>query len=87
MNISVISKALAEKCSQLQDHKIKLLIFYLFAFIWYYLTLPGSILLSKNDNTTKPTLMVAFKKFILYTSPQLLAAIYFLWVCHKITKK
>jgi len=79
------NKILIEKCSKLSDYKVQLLISYLLLFFWYYVTLPGSILLSKNDNTPKPKLDVALKKFILYTSPQLLLGGYILWICHKIT--
>jgi hypothetical protein len=66
--------------------QLKILFVYLVWFVWYYLTLPGSVVMSKNDNSSKPTLKVAFKKYILYTLPNILLFLYLVWLCRNSNK-
>jgi hypothetical protein len=53
-----------------------IIIVILIQFIWYYLTLPGSIL-SLNKKTDKPQLKKALSNYIIYIFPMIIG-IYFL---------
>jgi len=47
----------------------------LFQFIWYYMTLPGSVL--SNKKYDKPSLKLALKSYLIYVIPTIIG-IYFL---------
>ena len=48
-------------------------------FFWYYVTLPGSIIPPKDNKSTKPSIMTALIRFIMFMIPYyiLFGAVYY----------
>ena len=48
-------------------------------FVWYYLTLPGSVLVSDKSKSNKPSLSIALQHFVLYQLPYYLLLIFLMY--------
>jgi len=65
--------------NSLQSPVMMFVVLEIFLFLWYFVTLPGSVMPPNNPSIPKPSLRTALLKFLTYQFPLYLAIAYFIF--------